>query len=209
MEWIVVAALAALAFFTSLMCILALIARNRVNRRHRVDPAVPTKAPISWLVDPRTPAQLHRRLAKVGRTATFVVDDHLPAGRKRRKVEPSPLGVTAGELRAQAVLLDLQVVRLSVLASGARRKPLSAVSRSVGELETAGACLVALSAQVRAPRRLDTDDPDLTAITRQIGRLAEAHEELLGFDADTRLVPAPIPAPSLITQPPERPATPK
>ena len=56
-------------------------------------------------------------------------------------------------------------------------------------METACARLVALSAQVRAPRRLNLDDPGLTAVTQQIDRLAEAHQELLGLDAQAQLVP--------------------
>lgn len=194
MEWIVVAVLGGLCFFTSLACIVALIARNRVQRHHRVDPAVRTEAPMTWLVDPRAPARLHRRLAKVGTAATTVVEDHRPTGRRRRKAEPSPLAVTASDLRTQAVLLDLQVARVSVLATGARRQPLAELDRAINEVETAGARLVALSAQVRAPRRLDTDDPGLNAVAQQIDRLAEAHQELLGLDAQARLVPVAPPA---------------
>ena len=184
-----VAILAGLCFFTSVACMAVLIARNRMHRHHRVDPAVRTEAPMTWLVDPRAAARLHRRLAKVGTAATTVVEDHRPTGRRRRKAEPSPLAITAGELREQAVLLDLQVARVSVLAPAARRQPLADLGRAINEVETASARLVALSAQVRAPRRLNLDDPGLTAVTQQIDRLAEAHQELLGLDAQAQLVP--------------------
>ena len=70
-----------------------------------VDPAVRTGAPITWLVDPRAPARLHRRLARVGTTVCTVAADH-PGGaggrrprRRFRRVEPSPLRSTADELR--------------------------------------------------------------------------------------------------------------
>lgn len=196
-----VAILAGLCFFTSVACLAALIARNRLHRHHRVDPAVRTEAPMTWLVDPRAAARLHRRLAKVGTAATAVAEDHRPTGRRRRTAVPSPLAITAGELRAQAVLLDLQVARVSVLAPGARRQPLADLDRAINEIETAGARLVALNAQVRAPRRLDLDDPGLAAVTQHIDRLAEAYQELLGLDAQAQLVP--------VTPPSSRPAPPQ
>lgn len=204
------ALLAVLIFGTSLLCLGLFVARNRVNRRHRVDPAVPTDAPLTWLVDPRAPARLHRRLAKVGTTATLVADDHRPRPRRRlrRADPPSPLAATAEDLRAQAVLLDVQVTRLAVLAPKARQRPLVELGRAIAELEVAGARLVALSAQARAPRGLDTDGPALTEITRRIDHLAEAHQELLDLDAEARLVEQPLPAPPLVARPaPPAPAS--
>ncbi len=204
MEWFIVAVLAVLVFGTSLLCLAALIARNRLNRHHRVDPAVRTEAPITWLVDPRAPAKLHRRLARVGTTATTVVDDHAPATRRLRKTSPaSPLSVTAQDLRAQAVLLDLQVSRLAVLAPGARRQPLTELGTAIAGLESASARLVAISAQSRAPRGLDTDDTALVEATRRIDHLAAAHQELLDLDARNRLTPraAPQTAPPAPPQP--------
>ncbi|MCU1499048.1 MAG: hypothetical protein JWM47_3001 [Acidimicrobiales bacterium] len=198
MEWLVVAVLAILFTATTLACIIALMARNRVNRHHRVDPAVATDAPITWLVDPRTPARLHRRLAKVGTSTTAVADDHRPTGRKARKAEPSPLLATAQDVRAQAVLLDRQVTRLAVLAPGARRGPLLELSGRVAEVETAAARLVALSTRVRAPQGLTTDERALADITARVDRLAEAHHELLAVDREQGLVADPLPAPPLV-----------
>ena len=211
-EWIVVGVLAALFLGTSLLCLMVLIARNRVHRRHRVDPAVPTEAPLTWLVDPRAPARMHRRLAKVGTTTTTVVDDNLPVGRRsRRRIEPSPLAVTAQELRSQAVALDRQLARLAVLGAAARRGPLVELGRAIAEVEVAGARLVALSTQVRAPRGLDTDDTTLSDITRRIDLLAQAHHELLDVDAEHHLVERPLPAPPLTASraAPPRPAPPR
>ena len=92
-EWLVVAVLAVFLLGTSLLCLVTLIARQRVQRRHRVDPAVPTEAPLTWMIDPRAPARLHRRLARVGDTATAVATDHQPRRRLRRPTEPSPLAL--------------------------------------------------------------------------------------------------------------------
>lgn len=212
MEWFLVAVLAVLLFGTSLLCLAALIGRSRIHRIHRVDPAVPTEAPLTWLVDPRTPARLHRRLARVGTTTTTVVDDHRPRPRRRlrRKApEPSLLATTAAELRSQAVLLDQQVARLSVLAPKARRQPLVELRRAVTDVEAAGARLIALSSQARAPRGLDTDDRSLDEVTARIDRLAHAHQELLALDVDNRLVETPLPAPPLVDRrPAPQPAPP-
>jgi len=174
-------------------CMVILFVRHRLNRRHRVDPRVRTDAPLRWMVDPRTPAQLHRRLARVGSAATVVADDHRPPSRRFRKVEPSPMTNTAADVRAQAVALDQQLARLALLSPKARRLPLIELSRSVAEVETATARLVALSTDLRTHRALPTDQPvgadqpTLTAIAAQMDRLARAHAELADLDRDAGL----------------------
>ncbi|HEX2574814.1 MAG TPA: hypothetical protein VHK88_00605 [Aquihabitans sp.] len=197
MEWILVGVLAALMAGITLVCIAALMARTRFHRYHRVDTAVPTDAPLSWLVDPRTPARLHRRLAKLGTTALAVASDHTPTGRKARKAEPTPIVRAAQDLCARAVALDRQVTRLATLAPAARRAPLLALDRAVADLEAAGAQLVALSAEVQAPARLPIDDPAHQEITQRVDRLAQAHRELLALDDHAGLVAEPLPAPPL------------
>lgn len=181
-----------------------LLLRHRVNRRHRVDPAVRTGAPITWLVDPRAPARLHRRLARVGTTVCTVAADH-PGGagggrprRRFRRVEPSPLRSTADELRLQAVALDRQLVRLAMLAPAARRTLLADLGRAVDEVEQASARLAVISAEVRSPRALATDDPAVVDLARRVDWLAQAHAELVALDHDAGLVapaPAPLPPP--------------
>lgn len=198
----------------SAACATFLLVRHRVNRRHRVDPAVRTGAPITWLVDPRTPARLHRRLARVGTTACTVADDQRarsePIGRRARRrfrrVEPSPLLTTADELREQAVALDHQLVRLSLLAPPARRAMLADLGRAVDEVEQATARLALISAEVRAPRALATDDPAVVDLARRVDWLAQAHAELLALDHDAGLTtPASVPAPATLPAPPPAP----
>jgi hypothetical protein len=176
------------------LCIVVLFLRHRINRMHRVHPAVPTDAPLTWLVDPRLPARHHRRLVKVGRTAEAVAADHRPPPRRFRKPDEAPpiVGV-AEELRDQAVALDRGLARLAILAPQARRRPLESMGRSIDELERAASALVGLSTEVRTPRALAADDPTLLDVAGQIERLAEAHQALVDLDADAGLVAQPPP----------------
>lgn len=182
MKWALLFVLGSTGVIIVGLCIFALLIRNRYQHHHRVDPSIPTDAPLSWLADPRAPARMHRRLARVGTATSRVVDDHRPRGRLLRKVEPSPMQVAAVALRAQAVALDRQLHRLAVLSPGTRRPALAKVGRSVNEVEAACARLVTLSSEVIAPRGLAIDDADLADITGQVERLAEAHRELLAID---------------------------
>lgn len=190
MRWFLLFSLGGAGVVIVAACIAFLFARHRLNRYHRVDHRVPTDAPVSWLVDPRSPARLHRRLARVGTTATAVAEDHTAKGRLLRRAEPSPLAVAAQELCTQAVAVDHQLARLAVLAPSARRGPLAELGGRVGHLETAAARLVAISADARTPRVLAHDDPDVTDLRGQLERLAEAQRELDALDVDAGLVAA-------------------
>ncbi|MEO6989307.1 MAG: hypothetical protein ABI239_11750 [Aquihabitans sp.] len=188
MKWPLLLLLGSTGVIIVALCIFALLIRNRYQHHHRVDPSVPTEAPMSWLADPREPARLHRRLSRVGTATSRVVEDHQPRVRRLRRVEPSPVQAAAVALRAQAVALDRQVNRLAVLTPRARRSELASVSRSVAEVETACTRLVALSSEVLAPRGLALDDPTLLDVTGQVERLAQAHQELLALDDAAGLV---------------------
>ncbi|CAN5850995.1 hypothetical protein BH23ACT2_BH23ACT2_08700 [soil metagenome] len=202
MSWFLLFLLTAIAMVVVATCSAVLMARHRLNRHHRVDVSVPTEAPLTWLADPRLPARLHRRLARVGRTAGVVAEDHRPRGFRARRAEPPPLGRAADDLRAHAVALDRQVARLAILAPGARRAPLAQLTRSVADAETASARLVALSTELRTPRGLPHDDPTLIDVTGRIERLAEAHRQLVALDEDAGLSASPLPAPSAGAGPP-------
>ncbi|MCU1357266.1 MAG: hypothetical protein JWM89_2684 [Acidimicrobiales bacterium] len=198
MKWVLLFTLGGTGVAIVAACVLVLFVRHRINRHHRVDHSVATDAPLTWLVDPRVPARLHRRLAKVGRTAITVGDDHRPTSRRLRRTEPPPPIVeVADDVRDQAVRLDHQLARLALLAPGARQRPLVELDRSVASLERAASGLVALSAEVRAPRTLAADHPGLLDLSAQVDRLAEAHQALIDLDAEAGLVAEAPPAPPL------------
>ncbi|MGI8754582.1 MAG: hypothetical protein ACR2MB_01730 [Acidimicrobiales bacterium] len=199
MKWALLFALGGTGAVIVFACILLLVLRHRLNRFHRVQYSTPTDAPLTWLVDPRQPARLHRRLTKVGRTATAVADDHRPPSRRRRRTTPpTPIVEAAEGVCAQAVAADQQLARLAVLAPGARRGPVAEVGQSVAALEQAAARLVALSAEVQAPRTIDNNRPGLLDVTAQVDRLAAAHQALLDLDAEAGLSPERRPAPPLV-----------
>ena len=177
------------AVFTA--CTIALFVRSRVLRRHRVDPKVRSDAPLTWLADPRQPARLHRRIAKVGRTAGAVADDHRLPTKRRRPAEQPPVVSLAEQLRAKAVLLDKELARVSMLPKSARREPIVRLSRSVADMEHACLQIVALSVQVRTPSVLVGQDADITDVASHVQRIARAHEELLRIDRDNGLSPEP------------------
>lgn len=191
MKWFLLWALGGTGVLIVAMCLLVLFLRGRVRRRHRVDRKIQTGAPLAWMVDPRAPARLHRRLARVGSTTDAVIADHQSArGIKSlgRRTEPSPLASTAGELKARAVETDRQLARVAVLAPTARRGALAELDKHIGELETAAARLAALSATSLTPSSLQHQlDDDVSA---QVARLTEAQRELDALDAVSGLRPA-------------------
>jgi hypothetical protein len=182
MEWFALGLFGAIGATVVVACLVVLIVRHRFQLAHRVDPKVATAAPTSWLADPRTPARLHRRLAKVGRTASAVADDHRVPARRRRPVEQPPIVELADRLKAQAVGIDHELTRVALLPAPARRAHLVALGSTVAGLEQAAVRLVTLSAELLTPPVLATEDADLFDVAAQIERLEHAHRELLAID---------------------------
>ena len=170
------------------LCLAVLFVRHRVQRHNRVDPKVATPAPVTWLADPRAPARLHRRLARVGRTAAAVADHHrIPAKKLRKPGEQPQLVLLAEDLRRQAVNLDLQLARVAHLPASARRTRLSELSAAVTSAESACLQLHSISEHTSAVPVLTTEDADITNVAAQLERLAEAHRVLHQIDADAGL----------------------
>jgi hypothetical protein len=194
-KWFLLWMLGGTTLVIAVACLLLLMARGRVRRHHRVDRKVATGAPLTWLVDPRSPARLHRRLARVGTVATSVAEEQQQPRRGLgrtlgRKPGPTPIASAAADLRAQAVATDRQLARIATLAPSARRQPLLELERRVAGLERAAGQLAALNAASFTPRALAHDDPEIVDVQGQLTRLAEAQRELDALDAQAGLVPA-------------------
>ncbi|MCB1039222.1 MAG: hypothetical protein KDA94_06795 [Acidimicrobiales bacterium] len=189
MKWALLGFLSTTGVVIVGLCIVALLARSRMRRRHRVDPAIATAAPATWMVDPRQAARIHRRLAAVGRLAGRVADDHrAPKRLGRRAPEQPPLVGVATDLRTAAVQLDHQVCRVAMLAPAARRPHLDRLAAATRDLERAAARLESISATVLAPPVLATEAHDITDLAAQLDRLAEAHRLLVEIDERNGLV---------------------
>jgi hypothetical protein len=182
MEWFALGLLAMIGATVVVACLAVLFVRHRLQLAHRVDPKIATAAPTSWLADPRTPARLHRRLAKVGRAAAAVAGDHRVPAKRRRRVDQPPIVELAERLSAQAVGLDHELARTALLPTPARRTHLAALQRSVMSLEQATLRLVTLSSELSTPPVLATEDADLFDVAAQIERIELAHRELLAID---------------------------
>ena len=212
MKWVLVWMLGGTMLVIAVACLVLLMARSRMRRRHRVDRKVATGAPLTWLVDPRSAARLHRRLARVGTVATSVAEEQQQTRRGLvraigRRPEPTPIAAAAAELTAQAVATDRQLARIATLAPSARRGPLLELERQVAGLERAAGQLAALNAASFTPRALAHDDPEIVDVQGQLTRLAEAQRELDALDAQAGLVPA-APSPFETTTAPAGPAAP-
>ena len=167
-----------------------LLVRHRFHRRHRVDLAVPTDVPVTWVADPRVPARLHRRLVRVGAASTAIADAHRARPRRfRRGADTDSVHDAAVELRARAVAADTRLARLAILTPTIRRDGLRTLDLEVAQLERACAQLVDLDHASTAPVALRHDDIDPT--TRRIDHLAAAHRELVELDDTAGLVPDP------------------
>ncbi|NLD76479.1 MAG: hypothetical protein GX643_07405 [Acidimicrobiales bacterium] len=192
MKWFLLWALGSAGVLIVAACLAFLFMRGRIRRRHRIDHKVQTGAPLAWLVDPRAPARMHRRLARVGSIVDAVVADHQPTGalrNVRRRPEPTPLVATATDLKNRAVETDRQLARVAVLAPAARRGPLAEIGHQVAQLETAATELSALSTSALTPSSLQHHlHEDVAA---QVTRLAEAQRELDALDAEAGLRPSP------------------
>jgi hypothetical protein len=112
-----------------------------VRHSNRVNPHLPTLAPLAWLWSPFLGARLHRRL----RRCVATVDEALPRGRRRRQTWPA-LTFAADQLARYAADVDAHVVQ----AHHARR--VQQVVWEVDEVEHLAARLLSLG------RAWDRDD---------------------------------------------------
>jgi hypothetical protein len=107
------------------------LAMRSLIRANRVAPGRRSPAPLSWLLSPRLPARLHRRLRRAVRTISFASGTVAPAA--------LPLREVAADLVARAVILDDWLVAADGLHIEARMPRLAQLSAEVRELESSAA----------------------------------------------------------------------
>jgi hypothetical protein len=111
-----------------------------VWRANRVLPERRTEAPISWLVSPREPARLHRRLRRAVQLANGSVGplrDGSKRGRKPQKGLVSPLVEVADELVAQALHLDDRLPQAATAHPHWKGRALGELAGEVNDVEAA------------------------------------------------------------------------
>lgn len=122
-----------------------LIARA-VWRANRVVPDRRTQAPISWLVSPREPARLHRRLRRAAEVSNGAVAPMRSASKRRQPDKAlSPLVQVADDLIAEAVQLDDRLPQAAGAFPQWRGQLLHELAAQVKEVEAAAVRLVQLS----------------------------------------------------------------
>ena len=139
-----------------------------VRRRNRVNPHLPTLAPLSWLCSPLFAARLHRRL----RRCVATVDEALPRGRRARRTWPA-LTHAADQLARHAADVDAHVVE------GHRARNVHLVAWEVDEVERLAARLLSLGRMwehddLSTRRAQDLRDriDALEQATREVGRVS-------------------------------------
>ncbi|MGH9124242.1 MAG: hypothetical protein ACRDZ8_05880 [Acidimicrobiales bacterium] len=105
----------------------ALTRANRVSRKR------PSGAPLSWLISPRAPARLHRRLRRAVDASNVVVVSLAPGA--------VPLRQVAEELVARAVVVDDWLVAADGIHPAGRSPRLTQLAGEVREIETSAARL--------------------------------------------------------------------
>jgi hypothetical protein len=139
--WLFSFAFVAFAIFASV----GLLVLWRLRTRNRLHPKWPTMAPLVWLVDPRLPARLHRRLRAAVATAHFRTP-----GRGRHKVPHSSVDALVLELLHEAAAVDEQLVLAARAPRSIRRQILRVTVPQVDKLVAiAGRLAVLVSASAR------------------------------------------------------------
>lgn len=203
MNWAVLVFLGSSGAAIVAACIVILFVRHRFNRYHRVDRAIPTPAPLTAAIDPRSAGRLHRRLARAAHAADDIADRHLPVnrkGRRRARRDPPEVVVLATDVKACAVRLDAQIALAAHLAPAQRTPELRRLSVAVREVEQTVAQLARVSASARTPNVRPDDTSGIADAHQRIDHLAAAQDELHRVDAQNGLVIAdasgrPLPPP--------------
>ncbi len=180
---VVIVALAAVALSVALV-MRALIRANRVAPGRR------STAPLTWLVSPRLPARLHRRLRRAVAVSDFAVRTVAPAA--------VPLRDVASELTTRAASLDDWLVAADGLHPLARRPRLAQLTAEVREIERSSARLHNVSGDWR---RILHQSTAATAVP-----LPDLHQRLDAVEAALRELPgpfdaAPLPVPATAAAP--------
>jgi len=156
-------------------CVLAVVwVRSRLRRTLRIDPAVRSAVPTSWILAPTRAARLHRRLRAIAASARLA------------STCDRSLSTLAHELVGEALALEPRI--LAVAGTGrtgvAVRRHLAA---ELSELETAARRLASLSTDLPT----SPDGGAASRLQERLGALDAARRELADIDLRAGLLPHP------------------
>lgn len=176
-----------------------------LRRRNRVAVSVKTPAPTTWLVSPRAPARMHRRLRNACTSARIA---YAPTVGQAHPQLPE----LAHTLEGEAVLVDRLLVEASLTPRPHRRRSLQPLQAQVREIERL-AQEIAHAARRAGPDALPEATDGLQEVRDQLAALREAQAEIEALDdlahgrvdlGDRSALPPPPPA---AVVPPQRAET--
>ena len=166
-----------------------------LRRRNRVAATVKSPAPVTWLVSPRAPARMHRRLRNALTSARVA---YAPAVGEAHPQLPD-LALT---LEREAVITDQLLVAASTSPRPHRRQSLRPLQAQVAEIERL-AHQIAHTARRAGPAAIPQAADGLRDVADQLEALRAAQQEvedvdrlIQGFPTHPPTVPAPVPAPA-------------
>ncbi len=182
-----------------------------LRKRNRVSATAKTPAPVTWLVSPRAPARMHRRLRNALTSARIA---YAPAVGEAHPQLPD-LALT---LEREAILTDQRLVAASVTPRPHRRRTLQPLQAEVREIERL-AHQIAHTARRAGPAAIPEAADGLQDVAEQLAALRAAQEEVETVDLvaqgrpplPPRQAPAPQQLPPVgapLPPPPAMPAAP-
>lgn len=170
-----------------------------LRKRNRVSATTKSPAPVTWLVSPRAPARMHRRLRNALTSARIA---YAPAVGEAHPQLPD----LALSLEREAVLTDERLVAASYTPRPHRRRTLQPLQAEVREIERL-AHQIAHTARRAGPAAIPEAADGLQDVAEQLAALRAAQEEIEAVDLVAQGRP-PLPPPPVGAPLPPPPAVP-
>jgi hypothetical protein len=158
-----------------------------LRRRNRISATTKTPAPVTWLVSPRAPARMHRRLRNALTSARIA---YSPAVGEAHPQLPD----LAHTLEREAVMMDELLVAASVSPRPHRRRSLQPLQAQVTEIERL-AHQIAHTARRAGPAAIPQAANGLRDVADQLEALRAAQQEVDHIDRLTQGHPDFVAAP--------------
>jgi len=190
-KWALLAVIFVLIAVISITLAFFALARHRILRRHRVNPSVPTNAPLTWLASPQATARLHRRLCRASDVARDAIERTTPKKKLGRKPAPSALAPLVADLEREAMAIDEHLTLVQRLGTQERRRLLVHLDGQVRQVEGLAGRIAMLGARAASPTERMDDPSAMHEIETRVDQLEEVRVELEALQGDAGLVTVP------------------